>query len=90
MKLKLIFIPILCVLGWLLAFESLDLWFVMISEPDTLMCTAGIVMLIADIALLNFCLIHFFKSISLLVVNEIASRNDVSVEKSNIKQEEKS
>ena len=90
MKSKLIFIPILCVLGWLLAFESLDLWFAMLSESDTLTCTAGIVMLMAAIALLVFCLIHFFKSVSALAMEEAASRIDKSIEESNTKQEEKS
>ena len=59
---KTILKPILCVLVFTLALNIAGPIINLMSAPNTLLCTLGLTLILADVALMLFCIVQFIKS----------------------------
>jgi len=59
---KTILKPILCVIIFTLALNIAGPSINLMSEPNTLLCILGLTLILADVALMLFCIVQFIKS----------------------------
>jgi hypothetical protein len=59
---KTILKPILCIIVFTLALNIAGPIINLMSAPNTLLCTLGLTLILADVALMLFCIVQFIKS----------------------------